>query len=59
MACKKCGAQMRFWLERASFRTFECPSCEFVAIEAREDEQAQAAQVNDQQPVATPGRTQG
>ena len=36
MTCKKCGAEMRLWLERPGFRSFACPSCKFVAI-ARED----------------------
>ena len=38
MTCKKCGAQMRLWLERPAFKTYQCPSCEFVAIEAAEPE---------------------
>jgi predicted RNA-binding Zn-ribbon protein involved in translation (DUF1610 family) len=36
MTCKKCGDEMRLWLERPGFKSFACPSCEFVAI-ARED----------------------
>jgi hypothetical protein len=36
MTCKKCSAEMWLWLERPGFRSFACPSCEFVTI-ARED----------------------
>jgi hypothetical protein len=36
MTCKKCGGEMRLWLERPGFKSFACPSCEFVTI-ARED----------------------
>jgi hypothetical protein len=33
MICKKCHSVMRLWLTTASFKTYECPSCQFVAIE--------------------------
>jgi predicted RNA-binding Zn-ribbon protein involved in translation (DUF1610 family) len=33
---QKCGSEMRLWLLRQAFRSFACPSCEFVAI-VRED----------------------
>ena len=36
MTCKKCGGEMRLWLERSGFKSFACRSCEFVAI-ARQD----------------------
>jgi hypothetical protein len=32
MTCKKCGTQMRLWLLRTAFKSFVCPSCEFVTI---------------------------
>ena len=32
MTCKKCGAEMRLWLERPGLRSFTCPSCEFVRL---------------------------
>jgi hypothetical protein len=32
MTCKKCGAQMRLWLMRPSFKSFACPGCDFVVI---------------------------
>jgi RNase P subunit RPR2 len=32
MTCKKCGAQMRLWLLRPSFKSFACPGCDFVVI---------------------------
>jgi hypothetical protein len=36
MICKKCGNEMQLWLQRPGFKSFACPSCEFVAI-TRED----------------------
>ena len=36
MTCKKCGGDMRLWLERSAFKSFACATCEFVAI-ARQD----------------------
>jgi hypothetical protein len=36
MTCKKCGGEMRLWLERPGFKSFACATCEFVAI-ARQD----------------------
>jgi hypothetical protein len=49
MTCKKCGGEMRLWLERSGFKSFACRSCEFVAI-AREDSPEPQDQPKEQPP---------
>jgi hypothetical protein len=36
--CKKCGAPMRLWFLRPTFKSFVCPSCDFVTIVRDETE---------------------
>ena len=43
MTCKKCQSVMRLWLTTVSFKTYECPSCQFVAIEREEPKKEKAA----------------
>ena len=43
MTCKKCEALMRLWLERPSFKTYECPRCDFVAVVREEPKKKDAA----------------
>ena len=43
MICKKCKTPMRLWVERPSFKTYQCPACEFVAIEEQKPKKEDAA----------------
>jgi ssDNA-binding Zn-finger/Zn-ribbon topoisomerase 1 len=51
MICKKCGAEMRLWLERPGFKSHACPSCEFVTI-TREDSATDSGNTSNSSPEA-------